>query len=100
MKDFRLFSLCSSEYKCIAKILANRLKLVLPQVIEVAQSAFVKKDRSITDNILTAQELFRGYGGETSSAKCALKIDLHKYFDPISWEFILTLSAGSSLSVL
>lgn len=88
MKDFRPISLCFIAYKCIAKILASRLKHVIPHVIDIAQSAFIK-GRSITDNILIAQELFRGYGRANGSAKCALKIDLHKAFDSISWEFIL-----------
>lgn len=83
MKDFRSISLCSIAYKCIAKILGNRLKIVLPHIINVAQSAFVR-GRSITNNILMAQELLQGYGRETESAKCALKIDLHKAFDSIS----------------
>lgn len=54
MKDFRPISLCSIAYKCIAKILANRIKLVLPGIIDISQSAFIPR-RSISDNILMAQ---------------------------------------------
>lgn len=36
-----------------------------------------------------AQELFRGYNRETGSAKCALKIDLHKAFDSVNWDFLM-----------
>lgn len=57
MKDFRPISLCSNAYKCIAKIIANRIKLVLPSIIDLSQSAFIP-GRSISDNILMAQELF------------------------------------------
>lgn len=80
MGDFRPISLCSVAYKCIAKIIANRLKMVLHEVIDIAQLVFIKR-RSISDNILMARELFRGYGHESGLAKCALKIDLHKAFD-------------------
>ncbi|XP_074364383.1 uncharacterized protein LOC141705239 [Apium graveolens] len=90
MADFRPISLCTVMYKCISKILASRLKLIMPSVIDIAQSAFIP-GRSISDNILLAQELFRGYERETGTAKCALKIDLHKAFDSIHWDFILAV---------
>lgn len=88
MGDFRPISLCSIAYKCIAKIIANRIKNVLPNAIDIAQSTFIK-GRSISDNILMAQELFRGYSRETGVPKCALKIDLHKplilYLGTLLW---------------
>ncbi|KAL8122725.1 hypothetical protein AgCh_010922 [Apium graveolens] len=90
MVDFRPISLCTVMYKCISKILASRLKLIMPLVIDIAQSAFIP-GRSISDNILLAQELFRGYERETGTAKCALKIDLHKAFDSLQWDFILAV---------
>lgn len=39
--DFRPISLVGSLYKLIAKLLANRLKKVVGQVVNKAQSAFV-----------------------------------------------------------
>ena len=53
MRDFRPISCCSVVYKCITKILANRLQKHLPCLIGKNQSAFTK-GRSILDNIFMA----------------------------------------------
>lgn len=62
--DFRSISCCNSIYKCIAKILVNRLQVVLPHLIEPVQSGFVK-GRRIADNISLTQELMRGFSQTT-----------------------------------
>lgn len=59
-------------------------------MVDISQSAFIP-GRSISDNILLARELFRGYKRDMGVAKCALKIDLHKAFDSIRWDFILVV---------
>ena len=56
IKEFRPISCCTVIYKCITKIIVVRLKKILPGIINCNQSAFIP-GRSITDNILLAQEL-------------------------------------------
>jgi hypothetical protein len=51
LKDCRPISLVGGIYNIIAKVLANRLKLVLEKVISKSQSAFIK-GRQILDLIL------------------------------------------------
>ena len=83
MKDWTI-ALCNVNYKILAKVLANRLKKLLPRIISQKQSAFVS-GRSITDNVLVAFQIIhlmkrknKGKQGDV-----AFKIDISKAYDKI-----------------
>ncbi|KAH9670348.1 reverse transcriptase domain-containing protein [Citrus sinensis] len=56
LKLFRPISLCPVIYKTIIKLLANRLKAIMPELIGPNQTSFVPR-RHITENIVIAQEV-------------------------------------------
>ena len=56
MTDFQPISLENVVTRIITKVIANRLKLILPNVISDAQNAFVP-DRLIIDNTTLAFEV-------------------------------------------
>ena len=82
--EFRPISLSNVLYKLIAKVLANRLKPLLPKLISKTQSAFMS-ERLITDNILIAHEMLH-YLKEKRKGKMgymALKLDISKTYNQI-----------------
>ena len=82
LSNYRSISCCNTSYKCITKIIANRIKEILPQLVSPSQSAFVP-GRKIVGNVLLAQELLRNYHKDTTSPRCTIKVDLHKAYDTV-----------------
>jgi hypothetical protein len=88
-KEFRLINLVSGIYKIIAQILANRLKMVLENIISKSQNAFIR-GRQILNSILISNLCLDSIIrlGE-SGAIC--KIGSEKTYDHLNWDFQLNM---------
>jgi hypothetical protein len=75
-------------YKCITKIIANRMIPGLGDVINAHQGAFIPS-QGLAENILLAQEVVNDYHKEIGKPRCTLTVDLMKAEDSLSWEYIL-----------
>nr|GEV20431.1 hypothetical protein [Tanacetum cinerariifolium] len=93
VNDYRPISCCNVLYKCVSKIIANRIKGFLELIVSANQSAFVS-GRSIADNILLTQELMHNYHLDRGPARCALKVDIQKAYDTVDWMFLEQILHG------
>jgi hypothetical protein len=88
MGDFRPIACCNVIYKCITKILSNRMLPLLDSMISRNQSAFIP-GRNIAENVLLAQEMVRNYHRKDGQPRCTMKIDLMKAYDSVNWNFLI-----------
>ncbi|XP_021979735.1 uncharacterized protein LOC110875849 [Helianthus annuus] len=84
--------------KCISKIVADRIKGVLNDIVSVNQSAFVP-GRKISDNILLTQELMHNYHRNVGPPRCAFKVDIQKAYNTVDWRFLKNILLGFGFNV-
>ncbi|CAI5461633.1 unnamed protein product [Closterium sp. Yama58-4] len=93
VENLRPITLMNADYKVLAPCLANRLQLVLPQLIHPSQTAFIKH-RKIGDTINDTLDIM-DWAAYSSSPLLALTVDFRKAYDLVDRSFLL-----QALSVL
>nr|GEU65775.1 probable LRR receptor-like serine/threonine-protein kinase At1g06840 isoform X2 [Tanacetum cinerariifolium] len=87
INDFRPISLIGSVYKVVTKILANRLALVIADLVSDTKFAFVAK-RQILDGPFILNEILHWCKRKKKQAMF-FKVDFAKAYDSVLWDYLL-----------
>ncbi|XP_028123599.1 uncharacterized protein LOC114320724 [Camellia sinensis] len=90
--DYRPISLIGSMYKILAKVLASRLKPVLPHIISESQSAFIG-GKNILNGVLITNEVIDGWK-KAKKKGVLIKLDFDKIEECVSFASLSVLVNG------
>lgn len=84
----------------MTKSIANRLKVILEEIISPSQSTFVP-ERSILDNVIIGHESlhFIRRNAKGRAGVAAIKLDLIKTYDRVEWAFLHVIMVRLGLTV-
>jgi hypothetical protein len=85
-KQFKPISLCNVIYKLLTRVIAQRLKLILPFIISHEQSGYVEGCQ-ILDSVILAHKVIHSLQS-TDIPGMLLKLDLSNAFDKLSWQYM------------
>ncbi|KAL3679286.1 hypothetical protein R1sor_022242 [Riccia sorocarpa] len=96
LKNWRPITLLTMTYKIVAKIIAVRLKGMLPRIIDTQQTGFVA-GRNIIDNILSLR-LGQEWAHVTNQQTIFVKLDFMKAYDRVAhgflWDTLTAIGVG------
>ncbi|KAF3662107.1 hypothetical protein FXO38_11360 [Capsicum annuum] len=102
INQYRPISLCNTTYKIITKIIVNRMKPLLNDLIGPTQSSFLT-NRQASDNAFLVQEILHFFKTTKGRQNFMLaKIDLEKAFDRLEWStpsLVSKFHVSSSISM-
>ena len=91
LDDYRPITLLNIELKILARVLANRLQLVISDLIGPEQNHAVK-GRSIRDNLHLVRQILEGIKDDTKAA--LINLDQSKAFDRVDHRFLAVLETA------
>ena len=86
IKNWRPISLLNVSYKIASGCIANRIKKLLPFIIDLDQSGFLS-GRFTGDNIRLIYDIL-SYSNKENKKGLMVLIDFEKAFDSVSWSFM------------
>ena len=88
-RDVLLHTILCSDYKIFAKVIANRMREVLKEVIENDQQGFIKEGE-ILGNLVLVKEIIKYCEEENVDAALVL-MDFEKAFDRVDREAMMSV---------
>ena len=85
LDDYRPITLLNTELKILAQVLANRLQLVISDLIGPEQN-YAVKGRSIWDDLHLVRQILEGIKDDTEAA--LINLDQSKAFDRVDHRFL------------
>lgn len=86
LKNWRPISLLNTDYKILARVLADRLKCVINKIIHTDQNGYIK-GRSIGYNIRLIQDVIEYFENDNIEG-AIIFLDFHKAFDTVNHTFL------------
>ncbi|KAL9983202.1 hypothetical protein ACROYT_G005340 [Oculina patagonica] len=86
MENWRPISLVNVDAKIISKVIASRLKVVLPHIIHCNQTGYVK-DRYIGETVRSILDII-DFTERENIPGLLIFIDFRKAFDTLEWNFL------------
>ena len=87
--SYRPISLLNTDVKILAKLLASRLDIVMPQIISLDQTGFMKDRHSFT-NIRKLLNVVHSPASE-ETPEVVVSLDVEKAFDRIEWGYLFAV---------
>uniref|UniRef100_A0A3B3WIQ9 Reverse transcriptase domain-containing protein n=1 Tax=Poecilia mexicana TaxID=48701 RepID=A0A3B3WIQ9_9TELE len=94
--NYRPISLLNQDYKIFTSILAKRLELILPGIINLDQTGFIKNRRT-RDNIRRTLNVIN-HIKKTDKQAIILGLDAQKAFDTVDWSFLFIVLSKFNFS--
>nr|BAC82613.1 pol-like protein [Danio rerio] len=86
LKNYRPITMLNTDLKILAKVLANRLKEVMPSIIKTNQ-AYSIKGRDIADTTMSIKDTIR-YINDKQKDGFLISLDFEKAFDRVEHDFL------------
>jgi len=86
LKNYRPITMLNTDFKILAKVLANRLKEVMPSIIKTNQ-AYGVKGRDIADTTMSIRDTI-WYMKEKNENGYVISLDFEKAFDRVEHRFL------------
>ncbi|KAL2643350.1 hypothetical protein R1flu_010937 [Riccia fluitans] len=86
IKNWRPLTLLNAGYKLVSKLMANRLWLVLPEIVDTQQKGFIQ-GRNITDSVLNFL-LCQEWAEKSQQEMLFIKLDFEKAYDRVNHKYL------------